>query len=263
MTIPQRAYRLAAGNDGYKELKESVTGIVTNTFKMHPIELLPYPLKPITEQMLNYDTFRRRDIVPDYVATPGAPQYEYFYNTPEVLKSLGAVTGQSPLRIQKLIRDFGGTFGEYITMVGEMAWRSMNGIPPAVKLTPQDDFSSVASGYSSFVRSNTPLYTKHEQDFYKLAKEIDAIVKTFNRLKSDDTDKAIAYLDQKSDEYGIRKAMDKSREQMSRIRKTKQSLYSTNDQSVAPEILEYEKLEGDITQRFMEMYSEIQKKNAK
>jgi len=99
----------------------------------HPFSLMPPLIKETAEVLFNYDTFRGRDIVPDYLRTkyPESPLEWYDDNTAKWAKFFSEIAApiveMSPKKIEHFFRGPGGTVGGIfldsleggITTVGE------------------------------------------------------------------------------------------------------------------------------------------------
>lgn len=261
MTIPERMYGVYNGTQQAKDLRDSVWGIVGTTFKMHPVEMIPYPAKIAAEQIMNVDLFRKQEIVPEYKRAPGFAEAEYKYNTPEVLKAFsqavkdGTGIGISPLRAEKLIRDFAGTFGEYFMMAGDMAYREMNGMPQPINKSLLES----VTGASRFVKTNSPAYTKHEQDFYNLSKDIKSIVKVLDTFDKESPEKAEKFEEANAAYLDAEKEANKVSRQLADLRTAKEEIYREGGPNAEAEIKEINAEESEITKEFMVYFRELEK----
>lgn len=260
MTIPERMYNVYKGTQQAKDLRDSVWGIVGTTFKMHPVEMIPYPAKIAAEQVMNVDLFRKRDIVPENKRAPGAEEAEYEYNTPEVLKAFSQAVkdntgvGISPLRAEKLIRDFAGTFGEYFIMAGDMAYREMNGMPQPINKSLLES----VTGQSRFVKTNSPTYTKHEQDFYNLSKDIKSIVRVLDTFDKENPEKAAKFEEANRAYIDAEKEANNVSAKLSKLRRAKEEIYREGGPDAEAEIKDINAEENELTKEFMVYFRELE-----
>lgn len=75
-------------------------------------------IKTLLEQIMNYDTFRKRPIVPDYLQAR-SPELQYFKSTPAAYVELGKYLGVSPLRAKAFIE--GTTAGGLTQLIPQNA----------------------------------------------------------------------------------------------------------------------------------------------
>jgi hypothetical protein len=260
MTIPERMYGVYNGTQQAKDLRDSVWGIVGTTFKMHPVEMIPYPAKIAAEQIMNVDLFRKQDIVPDYKRAPGFEEAEYKYDTPEILKAFSQAVkdntgvGISPLRAEKLIRDFAGTFGEYFMMAGDMAYREMNGMPQPINKSLLES----VTGQSRFVKTNSPAYTQHEQDFYNLSKDIKSIVRVLDTFDKESPEKAEKFEEAHGAYLAAEKEANKVSKQLADLRSAKEEIYREGGPDAEAEIKEINAEENELTKEFMVYFRELE-----
>jgi len=260
MTIPERMYGVYNGTQQAKDLRDSVWGIVGTTFKMHPVEMIPYPAKIAAEQIMNVDLFRKQDIVPDYKRAPGFEEAEYKYDTPEILKAFsqavkdGTGVGISPLRAEKLIRDFAGTFGEYFMMAGDMAYREMNGMPQPINKSLLES----VTGQSRFVKPNSPAYTQHEQDFYNLHKDIKSIVRVLDTFDKESPEKAEKFEEANAAYLSMEKKANKVSKQLADLRSAKEQIYREGGPNAEAEIKDINAEENELTKEFMIEFREVE-----
>ena len=260
MTIPERMYGVYNGTQQAKDLRDSVWGIVGTTFKMHPVEMIPYPAKIAAEQIMNVDLFRKQDIVPDYKRAPGLEEAEYKYNTPEILKAFsqavkdGTGVGISPLRAEKLIRDFAGTFGEYFMMAGDMAYREMNGMPQPINKSLLES----VTGASRFFKTNSPAYTQHEQDFYNLSKDIKSIVRVLDTFDKESPEKAEKFEEANAAYLSMEKKANKVSKQLADLRSAKEQIYREGGPNAEAEIKDINAEENELTKEFMIEFREVE-----
>lgn len=264
MTMPERALRKYWGNDKPKAFYESALRIAADTFKLNPIEFGPYPVKPALEQAMNRDVFRERPIVGPYLEDPKNRYMEYYPQTPEVLKAAAKGADKvgvplSPLRMQKAIRDVFGTWGDWSIVAADMGWRKINGMPARVEVRSSDKLWMNATGLNAFIQHNDPIVTKYEQDFNKLAKEVDGVVRSTSRLKTN-PDERVEYAKENEFELKIAPGIRKVREKLTKMRREEEILHRSGDPDAAQKILNIQRQRAAELREFMK---DVEREEAK
>ena len=262
-TVPSAMYRYFTGQDKSKDMVETAKFIFGNVFKLNPVELLPTPVKAFTEQYMNYDVFRDRPIVPSSVETPNNRKLEYNYNTPQIIKDIGAATGMSPLRVQKAIRDFTGNVGDMAVTFAEMTYRKAIGMPATVKLDNREDPLLNATGVARMFPRSDPVFTKAEKEFTELAEEVSGFNRAVNRLKIEDPKALQQYVKDNPATAAMARIVPDIQRDLSKIRKAKISYYYSSDPAARDKIIALERQEAQITQNFLEQYYKIEKRYGK
>lgn len=260
MTAPQRALRYTAGQDKGDEFVERLATNLGAIFKVNPIEWTG-PLKPVIENMMNYDTFRGREIVPNFLENEEFKQAEYDTRTAEVLKDLGKVTGLSPMGMDHLIEGWFGTLGAYALATVDTAYRAATGQPQipgfGIGETKLGAAAATGSGLSAVVRRNDPVYTAYEEEFNQLARAVTDYKNYYNRLKKEDREYARQFREENAELERIDTLVSSVRSQLSSLRKRKERLIQQGRD--VEEIRAVEEREAEVTRRFLERYHAMMK----
>ena len=135
-----------------KEFVGALTGPI-NTSNMAAFggSFLPQGVKPIVQQYANKDLFTGKPIVPEYIekatdaqGNPIPEQKKAFEDTSATSRGISKVTGVSPIRVDKFIKDTSGKVGQY----------SQNAVDNALAkagVTPKNEVGGVSIG-SDFTR---------------------------------------------------------------------------------------------------------------
>lgn len=110
--------------------------INTNSATQTMSSLIPQAVKPLVQQAANKDYFTNKQIVPDYInqATNAAgdpisePQKTYSY-TSGTARMIGNALNQSPIRVEKFLKDTFGKVGQYGLNASDNALATAGVIP--------------------------------------------------------------------------------------------------------------------------------------
>jgi hypothetical protein len=138
------------------------------------------------EQLANLDTYRKTPIVPRNLQDV-EPRYQYTPNTSEMAKRLGEKLNVSPLRIEHLIRSFGGGVGEAAMSVGDLAFKQTRGRMPLEGDEQLGKLPVVGSIIRRFVGGNADeVLNRKTQDFYDTMERSREARVTLNMLMKTD-----------------------------------------------------------------------------
>lgn len=87
-------------------VKEFIQTVGTQTMP----SLIPTAAQPIIEDQTNYDLFRNRQIVPQWMVESRVPEDQFFESTPQTYRELGERLGYSPAKLQHGVESLTGTF---------------------------------------------------------------------------------------------------------------------------------------------------------
>lgn len=87
-------------------VKEFIQTVGTQTMP----SLIPTAAQPIIEDQTNYDLFRNRQIVPQWMVESRVPEDQFFESTPQTYRELGERLGYSPAKLQHSVESLTGTF---------------------------------------------------------------------------------------------------------------------------------------------------------
>lgn len=227
-TLPERAARLANGDDDGRTFFRSLATNLTETLSMNPI---PQAAMPMLEASLNYDTFRRRPI--DNLSDQGnLPEARYSNYTSELAKAMGAgmaalgMEGDmaSPKRIDHIIKGYTGSMGIALLNGVDGVIHMLNGkTMPAMN---ERDYPVV--GW--FSRGNDPAGTKYSEEFYTLLSRANKAYRTYRDPMSDSE-----YREDILEEYGpelrARKMLGSTSRRLNQIRKQIDAIYQDDSMS--------------------------------
>ena len=134
-TIPERIMAQFYGEDIPKDLTDSITRGVVSTLNINPI---PQAFMPLTEVIANHSFFTGREVVPKNLEQSRMPGYQYNSMTSQLAKDLGEKLGYSPIKIDHMIKGYGGTLGSFALSAVDEVWRSTSedlGERPSRKIT--------------------------------------------------------------------------------------------------------------------------------
>lgn len=174
-SIPERALRLANGNDNLKEFLTSMSGMVQNNLSMNPV---PQALMPLLEQYANVDNFTGRPIVPAGQQEL-EPQAQMSPSTSPTMVELGQLLGMSPMRMQALYTDYTATFGTYILAAADAVTREAMGYPQQPKMRA-DQMEIIKDYY----RKEPAASTKYVTQYYQMRDRAVAAQKTVQAYMS-------------------------------------------------------------------------------
>ena len=134
-TIPERIMALFYGEDVPQDIVDTLTRGVSSTLNINPI---PQAFMPLTEVISNHSFFTGREVVPKNLEQSRMPGYQYNSMTSQLAKDLGEKLNYSPIKIDHMIKGYGGTLGSFALSAVDEVWRSTSediGERPARKIT--------------------------------------------------------------------------------------------------------------------------------
>jgi hypothetical protein len=215
----------------------------------------PQLFTPVFNAYRNYDTFRKDAIVDHWMEetlSPNEQRDEYtsniargmadLANSIPLVRNLDFLT--SPMKVEYMMRQYGGTMGGYVTTVADRIARTSPLMDESVVGTNKDfDLKSVIGGEGV---ANVPILGDlltdprtrggRQQEFFEAVEELDQIIATLNSITDRDR--------QKGFEYGVKHAnvlrneeqlryiqtrLRKWREQREYLRKIPSESMSTNE----------------------------------
>ena len=169
--LPERLLSYSMGNSTGKDLMDSAARNLANTFAFNPI---PQAVKPIVEDVTNFNFFTMRPIVGQGMEGLEA-KYQTGPNTSITAQKLGAYFDHSPLKIDNMIRGYLGAVGTYAT---DLLDTVLSGVADAPKADKRLEQMAVFKRFmvDKEARGNITAY-------YALKHEVDTAVKTMNFLE--------------------------------------------------------------------------------
>jgi hypothetical protein len=219
-TIPERAVRMMAGKDSGRTTMDAAARVLGDVFALNPI---PQLLKPASEQVMNYNTFMGRPIVPRRLERL-PPEMQYDPWTSESLRALSEVMPgplRSPKRLEHLLRGYFGSVAMYLVGISDRMVRAVGDYPdePEGRLT---DVPLVGR----FYRGTEPGRTRYGDVFYDMLDEAEAAAATVRELRNQGLkEEALKVKDSKRDLLRARLVLSRKARQLSQLRKQERAIY--------------------------------------
>ena len=213
--IPERALDLSFGDTDTRDIERTAFRSLVQTFKVDPLGF--QVTKPLIEVINNKSTFTGNAIVPSWMETGLETQLQVLPQTTELARGLGMAINVSPIKIDYLLKGYGGTIGTYIFTITDSAVRQITDrdyISPRIDQMPLigDIFTSEVGGGL-------------QEQFYQLKEASDRFTASVNRLEKDGKQKELqAYLANNSGLDITRKDILKLGRYMKKYREEKQEI---------------------------------------
>ena len=175
-TVPERALDLAFGRSNLEQTTKSLVRGVTQTLKVDPLGF--QITKPLLEVANNKSSFTGNEIIPFYMKEGLDPQEQYTMQTTELARGLGSALNISPMKIDYVMKGYGGTLGTYLLTMSDMAVRQATG----------RDFVTPRLTQMPFIRNlfASPYGGGLQEQFYELRLYSNRYQQTLNKLKNED-----------------------------------------------------------------------------
>ena len=171
--IPERIMDVMMGGE-VADLAKSYKRQLRNTLKIDPLGF--QAIKPFVEVMNNRSTYTGSEIIPYYMQTL-EPTEQSRYGTNEFARLVGTSLGISPIKLEYLMRGYGGTLGGYLLGMTDAMLRQATGRD---FLTPRIDQMPVLKRFFG-----TEFGGGLQQQFYELRGESDRLIQTINKMKKE------------------------------------------------------------------------------
>ena len=112
-SVPERILDKMIDQDNYAVLNSTMGGFLFDSLTPNYI---PTAVLPILEWATNYNFFRGKAIVPEYMDKYRKPEQQYNIFTSEMAKYVGQTFGLSPMKIDNTFRDVTGSLGSFFLM---------------------------------------------------------------------------------------------------------------------------------------------------
>ena len=173
--IPERALDLAFGRSSVEQTSKSITRGITQTLKVNPLGF--QIVKPLIEVANNKSGFTGNEIIPYHMRQGLDPEEQFTQNTTELARGLGKALKISPMKIDYVMKGYGGTLGTYLLTMSDMAVRQATGrdfVTP--RLTSMPLIRNIfASPYGGGL----------QEQFYELRTASNRYQQTLNKLATD------------------------------------------------------------------------------
>ena len=173
--LPERAIDLAFGDETIGETMKTLRRQASVTFKVDPLGF--QAIKPLYEVLNNKSTYTGEAIVPYYMQEGLEPALQSRYSTNEFARVIGEAIGVSPIKLEYLMRGYGGTIGTYLLSLTDTLVRTQTDrdiIMPRIENAPF---------FRRFIQ--TEMGGGLQQQFYELREESNRYIQTVNKLKKD------------------------------------------------------------------------------
>ena len=190
------------------EAVRAVKHSIMNTLAFNPI---PQAIKPMVELWANKNSFTDQPIVPEYMLKLD-PAQQYRESTSGAAKTLGKMSGFSPLKIDALMKGYLGSSANYINAMLDLVIHR-----PAFGLTERPQG----------LVSDTPFIKRflvddlgggNAEDFYRFRDEVDRVVNTVNILKKRDPSRVESYVKSNRKVLSARDYVKEVEKMLSKIR---------------------------------------------
>jgi hypothetical protein len=221
-TLPERI--IDSYNEGTtaREAQQSIGRAVFGTLGVQP----PQAITPIMEAYMNYDLYTGRPVTPVFIDASLPPELQELASTTEVAKNMAKVLGISPIKLDHLMKGYGGTIGSYLLGAVDYGLRGT---------TLQGDNRAVLAGTDV---SQYPVIRRffasefgggNKEDFYEMW---DYIKRTENAAKllqdQGRFDELESFLVNKKQFIGLRKQLQPTASALADLRKQRRTLLKSD-----------------------------------
>jgi len=213
--IPEHFTRQLMGEATTRESLDSLNHALFSTMNVS----LPALIKPLSENIVNYNMFTGEHIIPFYMEGWGGNAYRP--TTSETLKMVGRATDISPLKWENMIRGHLGQLGMY----------GLSVVDAGLQVTGMTQFDKPSPRMTDF-----PFFRRFLQDnyesglastFYALREETDAIVAQVNQFKKTDPERAVAMQQENVEMLAIRDYINQTERYLEKIRDQEIAVYTS------------------------------------
>ncbi len=209
-TVPERLAELAVEQRGMHFLKRMkwVFG------EMFRLDIVPQLLKPPLRIYSNWDEFRERPVLPEWLQR-GQAEDQYDERTPLVAIATGRAFSASPAHVQTLVEGYLGAMGTYIMAAADRMLRALGDYPSA----PSMDLSD-AIVLRRFMGQKVPRSTVYLEEFYEMKKEVDDFYNSIQiNIQRGEVARARHLLDKSKSKLALRDWINKQAKQLSKLNK--------------------------------------------
>lgn len=204
--IPERLIAGIYGDDTSKDFKDSMKRALFSTLAMNPT---PQAILPIAEAMVNKDLYTFRPVVPTYMENLLPEQQKTFY-TNVLAEDIANKMGFSPMKVDHVLRGYGGTLGGYFMQAIDSMARENEMVLPATEWYQKPFIKRF------FATANQPGL---QNKFYELKDDVDGITQTINRLNEEGRyDELATFYATNGHMYEMRKDLNYLEKQITRLR---------------------------------------------
>ena len=190
---------------------------------------VPQTLKPVIEQWANKSAFTGRPIVGMRLARLD-PTAQFEPWTSETLQILGQATGNSPKRMESLMRGYFGTMGMYLLGVSDFATRNLFALPEH----PEKSIEEYPILKSFYRGSEAGRYTRYTTEMYELLRELNQAHYAILKFREEGNEGAIARLQEEhGDKFKYRKMLNKRQRDLSKLNKKLRKIHMSRNITAA------------------------------
>jgi len=209
-------------------------------------------LKEGIEQFSNFDTYRKRPLVPERLKRVD-PRYQYNATTSEAAKRAGKVTGVSPLRLEHAARSFGGGTAEALLSTGDLFLKdtARQPVEGQERLTRLPLVGAILRRFIG--TSGDAVQQRRADGFYAMKAQADQVQATYRDRAKANPAEARRYLDEDPSHRkllspAVRKRINSMGEALSRIHTQARQVAESRlpDAAKKQKARELDKLEGNV-----------------
>ena len=221
-TLPERI--IDSYNEGTtaREAQQSIGRAVFGTLGVQ----FPQAVTPIMEAYMNYDLYTGRPVTPVFIESSLPPELQELASTTEVAKNMAKVLGISPIKLDHLMKGYGGTIGSYILGMADYGLRGsfLQGDNRAVLAgTDVSQYPIIRRFFASEFGAG------NKEDFYEMW---DYIKRTENAAKllqdQGRFDELESFLVNKKQFIGLRKQLQPTASALADLRKQRRTLLKSD-----------------------------------
>ena len=204
---------------------------------------------------MNYDLYTGRPVTPVFIEGNLDPQFQELASTTEVAKNMSKVLGISPIKLDHLMKGYGGTLGVYLLGAVDYGLRDsrLQGDNRAVLAgTDVSQYPIVRRFFGSEFGGGA------KEDFYEMWDYVKRVEQTAKDLYEDGrTEELENYLVNKRQFLGMRKQLQPTATLLADLRKQRRAILKA-DLSAA-EKKEYMKLINEQEQYYLQIVPTLEK----
>lgn len=252
-TIPERLYESATRDE--RVFLQRFGHILLETFSLNPI---PQAVSPLAEQMANESFFLQRPIVSKSLEFL-PPEQQFTVYTSEAAKAIAQSMPdvapewlRSPVRVEALLRGYGGSVAGYALEMSQVAYQSMPSMPAAPSKAI-DDVPIIGT----FIRDKerTSKYVGRVYDLAKAANETNQSIEA--QIKQDRIKEAQSMRREHGPLLSVRKELNRTTKKFSDLNKQVKAIYAnkvmTSNQK-AKELERITKIKNKLAKETAERY---------
>ena len=245
-TIPERIMALFYGEDVPQDIVDTLKRGISSTLNINPT---PQAIMPWGETFINYSFFTGREVVPKNLEQSRMPGYQYNTMTSQLAKDLGEKLNYSPIKIDHMIKGYGGTLGSFALAAVDEVWRSTSeelGERPTRKITEYPFIKRF------FAR---PDARGMVNQFYDLNNMVKQVAKTVKVLEGERPDTMDAYDLSEKKKYilDVEQTLSLIEQELKQLRRHRRSIQNNPDLSAEDKREQID----EVTQMELEVVSMI------